>query len=624
MMQMPAKVPRDALRTAITLPVLVLFAAACGGARRSVVGGARAAGRADPDHVSSNTERRDYAGSRACEPCHTGIYARWSESPMHRMTRLPENVQTRAPFNGEVFRFKGDSAKLERRGRHLVAAISSPAFGDHVYRVTRIIGGRYREDFAGVEVAPGDPSLGAVGEERILPFTYVFSPPSYRSKGYSVMSLERPGLKEGTVWRRACIFCHNTAPYLSTALGALHGPGAPVYQGEIVDSILPAGRRASLAVTDPERLLAAAADELRVLGARNADDVAGGPLRRGLARVIRATRENFDAAHLIEVGIGCEACHGGSREHAENPDRKPSFEVRSALFRFNASRHEAAAQATDRARTINRTCARCHQVLFTHYPFTWEGGDRFRDPGGSHISSGEARDFMLGGCATAMSCVTCHDPHALDAPDKVRALETTAGNRICVSCHAHYGSAEALRRHAHHEPDGQGAVCVNCHMPKKNIGLGYNLTRYHRIGSPTDTVRVERDRPLECALCHVDKSVEDIVSAMERFWGKRYDRSRLVELYGDLRAHVLLATVSFGHAHEQATAVHVLGEHRVDAAIAVVADQMRNPYPLVRYYARQALGRIAGRPCDVSLDQDDARIQADTARWLGERPSYRD
>jgi hypothetical protein len=155
-------------------------------------------------------------------------------------------------------------------------------------------------------------------------------------------------------------------------------------------------------------------------------------------------------------------------------------------------------------------------------------------------------------------------------------------------------------------------------MPKKNIGLAYNLSRYHRIGSPTDKARVEGDRPLECALCHVDESVEDLVSAMERFWGKRYDRKRLGALYGDLGAPALLATLSSGRAHEQATAMHVLGEHRVDAALGLVAEQMLNPYPLVRYYARQALGRIAGRACDVSLDQDDARIRADTAWWLAE------
>jgi hypothetical protein len=38
----------------------------------------------------------------------------------------------------------------------------------------------------------------------------------------------------------------------------------------------------------------------------------------------------------------------------------------------------------------------------------------------------------------------------------------------------------------------------------------------------------------------------------------------------------------------------------------------------VRYYARDALAKIAARPCDVNLDQDDARIQAEVTRWLSE------
>ena len=533
------------------------------------------------------------------------------------MTRLPVNTEIRAPFDGRIFRFKDDSAELRRYGGERLVSISSRSFGDHVYRVTRIIGGRYREDFAGVELDP--EHLDATprgGEERILPVTYVFSPPSFRLKGYSVMTPERPALKAGTVWRETCIFCHNTAPYLSTVLGALYGPLAPAYQGERVDSILPLDRQASLTITDPQGLRAAVTDELRFLGASAGDDGAKEPLRRDLARAIRATREKFDAPHMVEVGIGCEACHGGSREHVESSERKPTFEMKSPFLRVSASAHEQAERASVRVRSINRACARCHQVLFTHYPFTWEGGERNRDPGGSYINSGEARDFLLGACATAMSCVTCHDPHALDAPAKLRSLETTAGNQICLSCHPQYRSADALQRHAHHEPDKEGAVCVNCHMPKKNMGLAYNLTRYHRIGSPTDRARVEQDRPLECALCHVDKSVEELVSAMERFWGKRYDRRRLGALYPDLGAPGLLATVSSGRAHERATAMYVLGEHRVDAALPLAAEQMLNPYPLVRYYARQALGQIAGQACDVSLDQDDAQIQADTARWL--------
>src|SRR5262249_36661310 len=162
------------------------------------------------------------------------------------------------------------------------------------------------------------------------------------------------------------------------------------------------------------------------------------------------------------------------------------------------------------AETTNRACARCHQVLFTRYPYTWEGAMRANHPGGSHITSGEARDFLLGGCSGALSCTGCHDPHGEDAPDTLARMATPAGNVRCVSGHTRYRDPGALAAHAHHDPSGPGGACIACHMPKKNMGLGYALTRYHRIGSPTDRERVELDRPIECALCHTDKSVGEL------------------------------------------------------------------------------------------------------------------
>jgi predicted CXXCH cytochrome family protein len=460
--------------------------------------------------------------------------------------------------------------------------------------------------------------VGEGRSELVLPVTYVFSPPSFRLKGYSVMVGERPGLRAGGVWNQTCIFCHNTVPTFSTLLGELYGAHAPTYQGVMVDRLLPKSRRAALRIRDAAGIESAAADEVEYLlhgnaGTPHPGDGSGAQV---LADAIRTTRERFGATNLIEVGIGCESCHGGSREHVAEAGRKPSFEAKSPLFDVQASTWDEKHHALDRTRAINRTCARCHQVLFSRYPFTWEGGLRVGDPGGSHISSGEARDFLLGSCASALSCTTCHDPHAADPKERLDALATPQGNEICTKCHAAYRGGDALRAHAHHDPKGQGAACINCHMPRKNMGLGYNLTRYHRIGSPTEPSRVERDRPLECALCHVDKTVSELISAMEGFWNKRFDRERLVALYGDPSASVLESTVLNGKAHEQATAIHVLGEHKVKHAMPAVALQLVNRYPLVRYFARQAIAQMAGRACDVDLDQEDAKVEADARQWL--------
>jgi predicted CXXCH cytochrome family protein len=218
--------------------------------------------------------------------------------------------------------------------------------------------------------------------------------------------------------------------------------------------------------------------------------------------------------------------------------------------------------------------------------------------------------------------VTCHDPHAADKPEALATLGTVAGNPVCTKCHAVYQSEEAVRAHAHHDPAGAAGACVACHMPRKNMGLGYALTRYHRIGSPTEPARVERDRPLECALCHADKSVRQLVGDMERLWGRRYDRRALTELYGELDANVLLATARRGKAHEQAVAITVLGERRVLRALPVVARQLVNPFPLVRYYADRALSALRGQPCAIDLDRPTAEIEAAARRcvpgaWTG-------
>lgn len=514
---------------------------------------------------------------------------------MHNMTREAPLAEIKGPFDGSVFRLKDDTAKLDTDGGARFVTITSKRFGSGKYRVTRVIGGHHREDYAGVLVG-GDEK-----EERVLPVTYVFATRSLRYKGYSVMVKERPGLRIGPVWSETCIFCHNTAPYLSSVLGTIAGPTAGAYQGEVVDPLLPADLRATYAVTDPKALDAALAAEVGRLGAKKAH-----PTPR---EAVSTTRTRFRAEHLVEVGIGCESCHLGSAEHVKDPATKPSLEPRSAFF-------EVKTKSGTRAERINRVCARCHQVLFSGYDPTWEGGSRKRNPGGSHINSGEARDLMLGACATKLSCVECHEPHAADATASLRALDAAGKDALCTRCHEKYASADALRAHAHHEPSGEGARCLSCHMPQKNMSLDGDLSRYHRIGSPTDPERVLLDRPLECALCHADKSVGSLVGTMEKWWNQSFERGALANLYGSIDANVMRATAERGKPHEQAVAFFVLGRVRDRAAAPVLAAQLTHPYPLVRGYAKRAVDAIAGVPVAIDIDADDAEIEAKAKAWL--------
>jgi predicted CXXCH cytochrome family protein len=583
------------------------------GARRAAPSrsGADVAGAASSGalRMRSNILRGDYAGSDSCAHCHADIHAAWRASPMHLMTRVPagEAVRIHTPFaaaDGEppaTIRFKDDTARLYERDGARYVDLASAQYGDHRYRVTRVIGGRYREDFAGVEVGGPD------ARELLLPVSYVFETRSFRLKGYSVLVGERPGLRAGGVWSETCVFCHNTVPYFDALWGELAGPGAPVYQGTVVDRLLPAGRRWRVDVGaggEPD-LLAAVAAEVSAVG--GTPPRAGDDRRAALGQGIRELRAHFGARDFVEVGIGCEACHGGSREHVVDPRVHTEFGPRAPFLQALA---DGGGEIT-RAEQVNRVCARCHQVLFSRYPFTWEGESRRGGkPGGSSITSGEARDYLLGGCARQMSCATCHDPHTEDRRADLDRLATTAGNAVCVRCHPQYAPAPALAAHAHHDPAGAGASCVACHMPKKNMGLGYALTRYHRIGRPDDPARVEHDRPIECALCHVDKTVAEMVDKMEGWWGRKYDRAALETLYGTLQARPLQATLMRGKAHEQAVAVAVLGDAHRTEALPGIAHQMANPFPLVRYYARRSFDALSSRPCPVDLDRSTAEIIA--------------
>jgi len=605
------------------LALLVVAAAACG--RPAAAPGPAAP--AGPGPVASNVFRADYAGSSACKDCHPKIYASWARSPMRNMTRLIDGATVRAPFDGATLTVGADTVTMYSEAGARFMRVRGRGH-DLLFRVTKVVGGRYREDFIGINVSDQAHPETATGwgGERVLPATYVFSTKTWRYKGYSVMVHERPYTSTRAVWSETCLACHNTLPYVTLLYDDLYGRRLPGYQGKVTDHLLPPARSWRAIATDAAALAREIDGEIATLGATPPPD--GAPLRRVLHDAAIATRKRLRTSHLVEVGIGCEACHGGAAAHARDPKVEPTFEPTSPVLHVAPTR-----PPVSRAQWINHTCARCHTVLFSRYPWTWEGGRRTDPmPGGSTTTSGEARDFQLGGCASQMACTTCHDPHTADPRAKLDALGTPAGNPTCTRCHAQYASAKALEAHSHHPAGSAGASCVGCHMPKKNMGLDYVLDRYHRIGSPDDRLRVERDRPLECALCHVDKSVGELVTTMERWWGKRFDRGALRGLYGDdLSVDALDATLARGKAHEQAAAIASLGAAATaggDGAMAVagratarrevphILPSLWHEYPLVRFYARHALEQITGVPVPIDPDEPAARIQDEARRWL--------
>ena len=534
-----------------------------------------------PDGSGATSARADYAGSAACARCHAGRRGR-----VGPLAHAPDDARRRAaPRSARRSTGRAGPSRTTRSSSSSTAATASSASSRRrggrrrTYRVTRVIGGRTREDFAGVDVAGG-------GEEVVLPGLVRLRdarPPLQGLLGHGPRA--RDACAPGPVWSRTCIFCHNTVPEMDRLLGALAGPRRARVPGR-------AGR--PLAARRPAR--ARARDRRRgassgVVGEEIARLGGGAAARATDARAVARRRASTSCARastataLVEEGIGCEACHGGVARARARPARPPLASPRPRRgSRCASAGRPRRRPSTARARAATRSSSRA-----TRSP----GRAAAATPtaGGSHINSGEARDFLLGGCASAMACTACHDPHGARRPGALRRARHPRRQR-----HLHGVPRRARRAPSACAPTptttrpAPAASCVACHMPRKNMGLDGTLTRYHRIGSPTDPARVLGDRPLECALCHADATVRHLVDAMEAWWPVRYPRQRLEELYGSLDANVMRATLERGKAHEQAVAIgDARARRRAPDAAPLIAPQLGNEYPLVREWARRAL-----------------------------------
>jgi hypothetical protein len=145
---------------------------------------------------------------------------------MHRMTRDVNGTDLPAPFDGRSLRLNGDEARLETRADQPYLSLTHAGVSS-LFRITKVIGGRYREDFVGELVSSENPGAAPLDAQRVLPLSFLKFDGTLRYKGYSVMVRERDALEPGLVWQQACILCHNTAPQFVALYDELHGPGAP-------------------------------------------------------------------------------------------------------------------------------------------------------------------------------------------------------------------------------------------------------------------------------------------------------------------------------------------------------------------------------------------------------------
>ncbi len=254
-------------------------------------------------------------------------------------------------------------------------------------------------------------------------------------------------------------------------------------------------------------------------------------------------KKGYDAASdtykttYSEINVACEACHGQGSTHAEwarnakAPDVAGNKGIKALSSRWN----EAWKFSSQDARFAVRdkpvdpagmnTCAACHARRST-LSEARQAGAPLEDShrlamltAPNYHADGQQREevYVWGSFLqsrmhqSGVTCMDCHEPHSL----KLRA----EGNALCTRCH----NAAEFEAPAHHRhvAGGQGAQCVNCHMPTQNY-MVIHARQDHSLRVPRPDLSQSLGSPNACNQCHANKKPAWAASAMDKWYGKAW------------------------------------------------------------------------------------------------------
>ena len=345
----------------------------------------------------------------------------------------------------------------------------------------------------------------------------------------------------------------------------------------------------------------------------------------------RRNDQTYWDAHVAELGIACEACHGPAAEHVrahQDPKRAESFrksgEPDPTIVNPANRSHERASQI----------CGQCHSYSgskdheeFTRTGMRYRPGDdlhasRFivrysdkptdpwitkllkKDPfaldgsfwrdGTIRVSGRDYNGLLESACYQQgeLSCLSCHSMHDYQQPDDQLGKQMH-DNHACLQCHDSYG--KRIDEHTHHPPGSSGSLCYNCHMPHTTYGL-FKAIRSHRIDSPSVANSVRTGRPNACNLCHLDKTQSWTARHLSKWYGfqpvelDEDDRNVAASLLWLLRGDAVQRAIAAWHMGWQ-PARKTSGDNWLAPFLAYMLD---DPYSAVRNVARRSLKKQPG------------------------------
>jgi hypothetical protein len=326
---------------------------------------------------------------------------------------------------------------------------------------------------------------------------------------------------------------------------------------------------------------------------RSPVDFLSGYPREHMSGPMTENRERRAVAEqeLVTVGISCESCHHGGREHTEEEHEISFLPVHEHLNVRAAALKEWSAEVRKNPYVVNALCAQCHG---RNRP-----NKKYPD-GGIFANSSEAYD-MIQSCGGQIKCTDCHNPHVAGPPGGGGGPDDPKHVAACTKCHASYEAPQSATAHSRH-PASAGVSCLDCHMPR-NVSGFETITRSHLVSSPTNPQTFETAAPNACNLCHLDKSFAWTVERLQLDFGV------------DIDVPKILAAPAFDvwtkHTVPIVPLIALNGLARTKAAprkLEWFLPHLNHPSARHRWLAQDALERALGRLLTV----DEIDIRTDT------------
>ena len=520
---------------------------------------------------SSNIHPADYAGPESCQECHQKNYEAWSQHSHRWMNAIADKSTVKGDFSGNAsISYLGGTGTFFRDGQAYRMRLEREA-STRLYDIHQTIGSRFFQYYVGRLIeGPESPDDQAYHVDHVLPFGYWLD----RREWIPVVHVGFDELPDGRrddpfsldPARRSfspyyqCNSCHTTFPLAD----------------QMMREFWTIGRHAPFPMHFAMATYLAENHADTVKEVEHPADVTSAELEQLFHRV-----RHWEAPeHAVALGVTCEACHLGSKAHADRKLELPSF--------FPYSPHlqtEVEGLKTGRTHAnVNWVCGRCHAG---HRPY-YAGGM-------ATWNSTEFSDAMKGGCYSQLRCVDCHDPHETIG-QSWRHSEAENDAR-CLKCHEEFSSDAALVQHTHHQPESTGSRCMNCHMPRLNEGL-QDVVRTHTIFSPNEGAMIEANQPNACGLCHTDKPIDWATDHLSQWYGSTFREESLAANYPHRQQSMAFGWLKSPHESVRLVATDAVTRQKDTSSLSALIAILDDPFLLNRQFARIALERWFNEPLE--------------------------